>query len=120
MGWFENRLAEVQKEINNHFENYRLSEALKVLYSLIWNDFCSWYLEWIKPKQGQSVSTAAYKKTQFFFEKLLAMLHPYMPFVTEEIFNRLKERKDGEDLIVKQTEKTAAFQVKHYGRGELA
>ncbi len=118
--WFENNLAEAQKEINNHFENYRLSEALKLLYSLIWNDFCSWYLEWVKPLPDDKLSLAVYQKTQQFFEHLLALLHPFMPFITEEIFHQLQERTEGEDLIVRQTQPPGAIDTDVLAAGELA
>jgi valyl-tRNA synthetase len=76
-----------------------LSEALKTIYSLIWDDFCSWYLEWAKPGFEQPVDPKVYTKTIEFFEKLMELLHPIMPFITEEIFHLLKEQK--EDLTVK-------------------
>ncbi len=120
ISWFDNRLAETNKEIEKHFKEYRLSEALKLIYSLIWNDFCSWYLEWIKPQQGESVNKKVLGKTQEFFEKLLALLHPYMPFVTEEIFHQINERKDGEDLIVHQTNISTKFDINILAQGETA
>ncbi len=98
--WFEHRLAEARIEVNQLIAQFKLSEALKVIYSLIWDDFCSWYLEWVKPGFEQPISAAVYDKTIFFFEQLMHMLHPYMPFVTEEIYHELKEQED--DLCVKQ------------------
>jgi valyl-tRNA synthetase len=100
MQWFESRLAEVRNEVDILMSQFRLSEALKTIYSLIWNDFCSWYLEWIKPEFGKTIASAVYEKTVLFFDQLLQMLHPFMPFITEEIYHLLKERND--DLIVKQ------------------
>ncbi len=79
---------------------FRLSEALKTIYSLIWDDFCSWFLEWIKPEYGQPIDKEIYNSAVSFFEDILQVLHPYMPFITEEIYHLLKERDD--DLIVKQ------------------
>jgi valyl-tRNA synthetase len=98
--WFENRLNEIKKQIDELLKEFKLSEALKVLYSLIWDDFCSWYLEWVKPGFDQPIQKAVYDKTVYFFEELMQQLHPFMPFVTEEIFHLLKEQK--EDLCVKQ------------------
>lgn len=98
--WFENRLLEVKAQLNDQFKDFRLSESLKTLYSLIWDDFCSWYLEWVKPGFEQPIDKAVYEKTVDFFEQLMQMLHPFMPFITEEIYHRLKERTD--DLTVKQ------------------
>lgn len=98
--WFENRLAEARMEIDMLMQQFRLSEALKTIYSLIWDDFCSWYLEWIKPGFEQPIAADVYNKTVYFFEQLLQLLHPYMPFVTEEMYHLLKEQQD--DLCVKQ------------------
>jgi valyl-tRNA synthetase len=108
--WFENRLNEVRTELDVQFKDFRLSESLKTIYSLIWDDFCSWYLEWVKPasakatadKPGfeQPIEKAVYDKTVDFFEQLMQLLHPFMPFITEEIYHELKERTD--DLTVKQ------------------
>ena len=103
--WFENRLNEVRAEVDGLMKQFRLSEALKTIYSLIWDDFCSWYLEWIKPGFEQPVEEPAYNKTIYFFEELMQLMHPYMPFITEEIYHLLKERKDGDDLCIKQFEK---------------
>jgi valyl-tRNA synthetase len=97
--WFENRLNEVSAEIDSLYKDFRLSEILKTIYSLIWDDFCSWYLEWVKPGYEQPIDKAVYEKTVEFFERLMQLLHPFMPFVTEEIYHQLKERKD--DLTVK-------------------
>jgi len=98
--WFENRLNEVRAEVEILMKQFRLSEALKTIYSLIWDDFCSWFLEWIKPEYGKSIDQKTYEKAVSFFDELLQVLHPFMPFITEEIYHLLKERKD--DLVVKQ------------------
>ncbi len=101
--WFDNRLNEAKSEINELFADFKLSEALKILYSLIWDDFCSWYLEWAKPGFEQSVSKNVYQRTVYFFEELLQLLHPFMPFVTEEIFHLLKKQTG--DLCLRQFNK---------------
>ncbi|MCY7310357.1 MAG: valine--tRNA ligase, partial [Chitinophagaceae bacterium] len=108
--WFENRLNEVRLELDAEYKDFRLSESLKTIYSLIWDDFCSWYLEWVKPayakawadKPGfeQLIDKVVYEKTVGFFEELMQLLHPFLPFITEEIYHQLKERND--DLTVKQ------------------
>ncbi|MBS1511929.1 MAG: valine--tRNA ligase [Bacteroidetes bacterium] len=98
--WFENRLNEVRAEVDSLIKQFRLSEALKTIYSLIWDDFCSWYLEWVKPGFEQPIEAAVYNKTIEFFTALMQLLHPYMPFITEEIYHLLEERN--EDLCVKQ------------------
>ncbi|MBK6990300.1 MAG: valine--tRNA ligase, partial [Chitinophagaceae bacterium] len=96
--WFENRLNEVRIQLDEQFRDFRLSESLKTLYSLIWDDFCSWYLEWVKPGFEQPIDKGVYEKTISFFEELMQLLHPFLPFVTEEIYHQLKEQND--DLTV--------------------
>ena len=101
--WFDNRLNEARNEVDILMSQFRLSEALKTIYSLIWDDFCSWFLEWIKPEFGKSIDNYTYEKAIHFFEELLQLLHPFMPFITEEIYHLLKDRND--DLVVKQFSK---------------
>lgn len=113
--WFQNRLNEAKREVNDLINQFRLNEALKVLYSLIWDDFCSWYLEWIKPPYEQTLSNNVYQKTIFFFEELLQLLHPFMPFITEEIYHLLKERND--DLMVKQFKEAGVSDIKILQQG---
>ena len=98
--WFGARLAEVGSEVDRMMEQFRLSEALKTVYSLVWDDFCSWYLEWIKPPQGGTVHPADLEAAVGFFERLMQMLHPFMPFVTEEVYHLLRDRAPGDDLCV--------------------
>jgi valyl-tRNA synthetase len=98
--WFENRLNEVKTELDDQYREFRLSEALKTVYSLIWDDFCSWYLEWVKPGFEQPINKSVYNKTVGFFEELMQLLHPVMPFITEEIYHLLKKQES--DLTVKQ------------------
>ena len=99
--WFASRLQQVQLEVDGLMKQFRLSEALKTIYSLIWDDFCSWYLEWVKPGFEQPMDTAVYIKTVAFFEALMQLLHPFMPFISEEIFHLL--RPQNTDLCVTQT-----------------
>ncbi len=100
INWFENRLNEVKKEADTLMQQFRLSEALKTIYSLVWDDFCSWYLEWIKPGFEQPIDKAVYDKTIHFFNELMVLLHPFIPFITEEIYHLLQERTD--DICIKQ------------------
>ncbi len=100
--WMEARLAMVSLEITEMIAEFRLSEGLKTIYSLIWNDFCSWYLEWVKPPMDQPVSSHVYQRTIAIYEQLLQLLHPYLPFITEEIYHILAERQPGDDLIIRQ------------------
>ncbi len=105
INWFENRLNQASLEVEELMTQFKLSEALKTTYSLIWDDFCSWYLEWAKPGFEQPVSPLVYDKTISFFERLMELLHPFMPFITEEIFHLLKPQT--EDLTVKLQHKAA-------------
>jgi valyl-tRNA synthetase len=117
--WFENRLNEIKLEIENLYKDFRLSEALKTIYSLIWDDFCSWYLEWVKPGFEQSIEKNVYEKTVYFFEELMLLLHPFMPFVTEEIYHHLKERKEGDDITIKVKPEIGSRKSEILRQGEL-
>ena len=116
--WFENRFRQSKTEINRLYEEFKISEALKVVYSLFWDDFCSWYLEWVKPGFEQRISTAAYEKTISFFEELLLWLHPFIPFVTEEIYHLLKDRPAGDDLCIRQLSSETAADANVLETGE--
>ncbi len=113
--WFENRLNEVKAEVDSMMNQFRLSEALKTIYSLIWDDFCSWYLEWVKPGFEQPVDEGVYKKTIAFFAELMHLLHPFMPFITEEIYHLLQERSD--DLCVKLSAKNLSTDAEILKKG---
>lgn len=115
--WFSNRLKKVKTEVDELMKQFRLSEALKTIYSLIWDDFCSWYLEWIKPGFDEPVDAAVYKKTIQYFEELMQLLHPFMPFVTEEIYHLLNERTD--DVCIKQFEWVNTANETVLAHGEL-
>ena len=88
--WFNNRMSQVKSEVAILLKQFRLSEALKTIYSLIWDDFCSWYLEWVKPGFEQPVAEEVYQHTVSFFEEMMKLLHPFTPFITEEIYHLLK------------------------------
>lgn len=103
MAWFQNRLAQVRLEVEGLLKQFKLSEALKNLYSLIWDDFCSWYLEWIKPGFEQPLPQKVYDRTILFFTELMQALHPFMPFITEEIYHELANR-DNDICILRFTE----------------
>ena len=100
INWFESKLNTTIKEIEDNFSKYRLSDALMSTYKLIWNDFCSWYLESVKPDYQQPIDQKTLETTIYFFEELLKILHPFMPFVTEELWQNLDERKDGETIML--------------------
>ena len=96
--WFDHRLKETTLLVERHFEQYRLSDALLELYRLIWDDFCSWYFELLKPGTDGSISRISYQTVLQQFESLLQLLHPFMPFITEELWQSIKERADGETI----------------------
>jgi len=116
--WFDNRFKQAKSEISRLFSEYKISEALKTIYSLIWDDFCSWYLEWVKPGFEQSLHPKFYEKTISFFEELLQWLHPFMPFITEEIYHLLRERVMGDDICIKQFPPIDPFQNSILETGE--
>ena len=117
IAWFENRMSQVKTEVDVLIQQYRLSEALKTIYSLIWDDFCSWYLEWVKPGFEQPIEKAVYNKTVFFFEELMQLIHPFMPFVSEEIYHLLNEQST--DLCVTQLNKINTIDLSILEQGEL-
>ena len=98
--WFEAKLRAVNSELKDLFSKYRISEALMVVYRLFWDEFSSWYLEMVKPAYLQPIDKLTYEATLRFFEQLLEMLHPFMPFITEELWQHLYERKEGESIMV--------------------
>ena len=98
--WFEAKLRSVNSELKDLFSKYRISEALMVVYRLFWDEFSSWYLEMVKPAYLQPIDKLTYEATLRFFEQLLEMLHPFMPFITEELWQHLYERKEGESIMV--------------------
>ncbi len=102
MDWFQAKLSATQIEVDSMLKEFRLSEALKTIYGLIWDDYCSWYLEWIKPGFEQNIHADVYNRSIDFYDTLLQLLHPFMPFITEELHHALKTQT--EDLCVKEYE----------------
>ncbi len=107
--WFDARFNQVLAETNDNIDKYRLSDALMGIYKLTWDDFCSWYLEMVKAPQGQGIDPVTYAATIKFFENLMLLLHPFMPFITEEIWHAIAERKEGDDIIIAQQPKLQAI-----------
>ena len=97
--WFEAKLSATVEEVNDLFSKFRLSEALTAIYKLFWDEFSSWYLEMIKPAYGQPIDNVTYHKTLNFFDSLLRLLHPFMPFITEELWQHLSQRNNGESIM---------------------
>ena len=97
--WFDAKLKEVNEEMQKQFKDYRISEALMTVYKLFWDEFSSWYLEMVKPADGQPIDQKSYDVSLRFFDALLKMLHPFMPFITEELWQHIYDRKDGESIM---------------------
>ena len=102
--WFDAKLKEVNEEMQKQFKDYRISEALMTVYKLFWDEFSSWYLEMVKPVYGQPIDQKSYDATLRFFDALLKMLHPFMPFITEELWQHIYDRKDGESIMREKLE----------------
>ena len=102
--WFDAKLKEVNEEMQKQFKDYRISEALMTVYKLFWDEFSSWYLEMVKPAYGQPIDQKSYAATLRFFDALLKMLHPFMPFITEELWQHIYDRKDGESIMREKLE----------------
>jgi valyl-tRNA synthetase len=97
--WFENKLELLKENLEKSYASYRLSEALIDLYKFIWDDFCSWYLEFVKPPFGEKIDAVSYQKTVFYFKELMKLLHPFMPFISEEVYHHLNEERT-EDICI--------------------
>ncbi|MFT6851220.1 MAG: valyl-tRNA synthetase [Sphingobacteriales bacterium] len=109
INWFENKFNEAMTKVEEQFSQFRISEALMTLYKLVWDDFCSWYLEMVKPPYLEKIDAKTYEATKSFFERLMLALHPIMPFITEELWQSLAPRKDGESISVLDYPKPATF-----------
>ena len=104
--WFENKFSSKLIEIDDHFKKYRISDALMAIYKLVWDDYCSWYLEMIKPNPGNPIDSSTYDSTLLFLEKCLIILHPFMPFISEEIWSGIK-KQDDKPMIIKDWPKSS-------------
>ncbi len=109
IAWFGNQLNKTIAEINDQFEKFRISDALHLLYKLIWDDFCSWYLEAIKPNYGEAISQEVYDATIQYFEELMKLLHPFMPFLSEELYQAIAPRTQQEALIIAQQKSAESY-----------
>ena len=118
IAWFDAKLNTTVKEVNNHFTDFRISDALMEMYSCIWDDFCSWYLEFIKPEFRKPIDKITYEKTVVFFDKILKMLHPVMPFITEEIYHILQDRE--RDIIIEEYPVSEEINFTALHHGEMA
>jgi valyl-tRNA synthetase len=107
--WMQHKLTQVSGEIDRNFQEYRLSEALMSIYTFIWDDFCSWYLEMVKPAFGQKMAESTKQNTIEIFSRICSLLHPFMPFITEEIWHVLQVRKEGDDCIISLYPKAGTY-----------
>ncbi|MGB4448494.1 MAG: valine--tRNA ligase [Cloacibacterium sp.] len=118
--WFGNQMNKTIAEINDQFSKFRISDALHLIYKLIWDDFCAWYLEAIKPNYGEGISQEVYDKTIIYFEELMRLLHPFMPFLTEELYQAIAERSAEEALVIAQQKKAESFSEENIKAFETA
>ena len=118
--WFEARMNQGLTELNDHFEKFRMSDALMTIYKLIWDDFCSWYLEMVKPEFGKPIDQTTYTSTVSFFETLLKALHPFMPFITEELWHELKDRDTKDCILVAEWPKVQSFNTSIIEKSSIA
>ncbi|MBQ0126672.1 MAG: valine--tRNA ligase [Bacteroidales bacterium] len=118
--WFDNLLSRTIETVEDHYGKFRISDALMATYKLFWDDYCSWYLELVKPAYGEAIDGATYKATVGFFEKLLKLIHPIMPFITEELWQAMAERKDGETIMFQSTPKAGEYDNEYLAQFELA
>ena len=109
INWFGEQLNKTIGEIEDQFSKFRISDALHLVYKLIWDDFCAWYLEAIKPNFGEAISEEVYQKTIAYFEELMKLLHPFMPFLSEELWQNISERSVSEALVVAQQKKSEPY-----------
>ena len=109
VAWFKERFLEQLQLLNDHYAKYRMSDALMSTYKLIWDDFCAWYLEIVKPAMGTGMDVQTHQATVGFFEELLKVLHPWMPFITEELYHHLGERSGSDCIIVSAWPKSGTF-----------
>jgi len=122
--WFENKLELLKENLEKSYASYRLSEALIDLYKFIWDDFCSWYLEFVKPPFGEKIDVVSYQKTVAYFEELMKLLHPFMPFISEEIYHYLHENTDlfdvesSADIIIAAYPKVGTYDINIINEGE--
>ncbi len=112
INWLEAKFQQTLSQIEKSFDDYRISEALMSTYKLIWDDFCSWYLEIVKPPYQKPIDSFTYEKTLDIFEKLMKVLHPFAPFITEEIWHLLRDRNEGDDIIISAIPKSEDFNEK--------
>ena len=118
--WFDNLLSKTVETVEDHYSKFRISDALMAIYKLFWDDYCSWYLELVKPAYGAAIDGRTYKATVEFFEKLLKLIHPIMPFITEELWQAMEDRAEGATIMFQSTPKAGAYDEKFLAEFEVA
>ena len=118
--WFRDQLSRTIETVEDHYSKFRISDALMTIYKLFWDEFCSWYLELVKPAWGAPIDRATYDATLSFFDALLKLVHPVMPFITEELWQHLADRKEGETIMYAATPKAEAYDAAFLERFDLA
>ena len=107
--WFDSLLSRTIEAVEDHYSKLRIGDALMAIYKLFWDDYCSWYLEMVKPAYGAAMDSFTYKSTLDFFEKLLKLIHPVMPFITEELWQAMERRSDGETIMFQRTPSAGSY-----------
>ena len=117
--WFDNLLSRTIVEVEDHYSKFRISDALMAIYKLFWDDFCSWYLELVKPAFGGAVDGQTYEATVSFFDKLIKLIHPVMPFITEELWQAMEDRNPGETIMFQRTPVAGPYSAEFLGKFAL-
>ncbi len=120
MEWFGSKLNQCIVEVEDQYSKFRISDALLAIYKMVWGDFCSWYLEMVKPPYGEAIDKVTYEKTVGFFESVLKLLHPFMPFITEELWHELDGKKEEDCIIIAPYPQSSEFDVNIIGQGNFA
>ena len=118
--WFENKLSQTVALVEDHYSKFRISDALMSIYKIFWDDYCSWYLEAIKPAYGEAIDKATYDATNKFFESLLKMIHPIMPFITEELWQSMETRETGATIMFEKTPSAGTVDADYITGFEMA
>ena len=114
--WFDNLLSRTIEEVEDHYSKFRISDALMAIYKLFWDDFCSWYLELVKPAFGGAIDGKTFETTVAFFDKLIKLIHPVMPFITEELWQAMEDRNQGETIMFQRTPVAGPYSAEFLGK----
>ena len=118
--WFDNLLSKTIETVEDHYSKFRINDALMAIYKLFWDDYCSWFLELVKPEYGKAVDGRTYEAAVLFFEKLIKLIHPVMPFITEELWQAMEPRREGETIMFERTPAAGPYDAAFLSRFEQA